>query len=77
VLPSTSNVQYSNAISIGKDLKLEGVEANDVVGIESEGTVNPKTFDRPVDVFSNAKIKNSKLGDIVGIKLGLGHKDDK
>ncbi|PPK73936.1 TIR domain-containing protein [Methylobacter tundripaludum] len=74
---SAPNAPNINAISVGKGLSLEESEANNVVGIEAEGAVIPGELDRPVDVLCDAKLKRSKVGDIVGIKLGQGRKEDK
>lgn len=64
-----------NAISVGAGAVIEGVEAEDVAGVKTDGTLPPP--ERPIDVLRGAAIKNSKVRDIVGIKLEQGRKDGK
>jgi TIR domain len=66
-----------NAISVGASATLEGVEIGDVAGIKVEGAMVPSAVDSPIDVLKGARVKNSKLGDITGITIKPGCKDEK
>ncbi len=67
--PSKSKSEKTGStLSVGEELELEGIKGRDIAAVKGEDVSNLVPTGSKIEVLKNAKIKDSELEDIVGIK---------
>lgn len=64
-------------ISVGKNLEIEGAATGDVAGIKGNNLELSLDDKKKISVLEGGKIKDSNIGDIVGIKAESSDKERK